>query len=68
MLCRRNAIPQVPEIVLDGAAAGEAPPPPPADAPPDREGIRTQMLNARLAGFAERDLAKMRAEAIIREP
>jgi hypothetical protein len=26
------------------------------------------LLNQRLAGFAERDLARLRAEAIIREP
>ncbi len=75
MLCSRSALPPEPEIVLDGApppaaaaatdAEAEAAP---AETGPNRDEIRAQMLNQRLAGFADRDLAKLRAEAIIREP
>lgn len=68
MLCSRSAIPVAPEIVLDGAPVAEAPVADEADAGPDREAIRAQLVNARLAGLADRDLAKLRAEAIIREP
>lgn len=67
MLCSRRALPAAPEIVLDGVAVPDAPAPEP-DAGPDREAIRNQLLNQRLAGFADRDLAKLRAETIIREP
>jgi peptidyl-prolyl cis-trans isomerase SurA len=70
MLCSRRALPAAPEIVLDGvtppaeAAAAEAD----AETGPNREEVRAQLLNQRLAGFAERDLAKLRAEVLIREP
>jgi peptidyl-prolyl cis-trans isomerase SurA len=73
MLCSRQPIP-VAEIPLtapgDAAAAAEAEAAAPADTPagPDRVAIRDRLLNQRLAGFAERDLARLRAEAIIREP
>jgi peptidyl-prolyl cis-trans isomerase SurA len=36
--------------------------------PPQRDDIRTQLINQRLGGYAERYLAELRAEAIIREP
>jgi peptidyl-prolyl cis-trans isomerase SurA len=36
--------------------------------PPQRDDIRTQLINQRLGGFAERYLAELRAAAIIREP
>jgi peptidyl-prolyl cis-trans isomerase SurA len=65
MLCARRALPPEPEIVLEGVEAPEAPVP---EAGPDREAIRNQLLNQRLAGFADRDLAKLRAETLIREP
>ena len=73
MLCSRRALPAPPEIVLDGAPApalapAAAAPTPEPEAGPDRDAIRNQLLNQRLAGFAERDLAKLRAETIIREP
>ncbi|MGL4320353.1 MAG: peptidylprolyl isomerase, partial [Paracoccaceae bacterium] len=70
MLCSRRALPEPPEIVLEGveAPAAQATAAPEPDAGPDREEIRSQLLNARLAAFADRDLAKLRAEAIIREP
>lgn len=71
MLCSRRALPAPPEIVLDGVTPPDAPPAEPdagPDSGPDREAIRSQLLNQRLAGFADRDLAKLRAEAIIREP
>ncbi|MFM2389198.1 MAG: hypothetical protein RLZZ437_753 [Pseudomonadota bacterium] len=70
MLCSRRALPAAPEIVLDGvtppaeATAAEAD----AETGPNREEVRNQLLNQRLAGFAERDLAKLRAEVLIREP
>jgi hypothetical protein len=35
---------------------------------PNRDAVRTALLNQRLAGLADRDLAELRAEAIIREP
>lgn len=35
---------------------------------PQRDDIRTQLINARLGGLAERYLAELRADAIIREP
>lgn len=35
---------------------------------PQRDDIRTQLINARLGGLAERYLAELQAEAIIREP
>jgi peptidyl-prolyl cis-trans isomerase SurA len=35
---------------------------------PQRDDIRTQLINQRLGGYAERYLAELRAEAIIREP
>ena len=35
---------------------------------PQRDDIRTQLINARLGGYAERYLAELQAEAIIREP
>ena len=70
MLCSRTAIPEptIPltepgdgeAVVEDGAAE--------ADLTPDRNAIRERMLNQRLAGFADRDLGLLRAEAIIREP
>ncbi len=68
MLCSRVALPPEPEIVLEGAvpaADGEA-----VEAPagPNREAVRNALVNQRLAAFADRDLAKLRAEAIIREP
>lgn len=68
MLCSRRALPEAPELVLEGAPAPvEGAAEEPATGP-DRAAIRDQLLNQRLAGFAERDLAKLRAEAIIREP
>ncbi len=36
--------------------------------PPQRDDIRVQLINQRLGGYAERYLAELRAEAIIREP
>jgi peptidyl-prolyl cis-trans isomerase SurA len=66
MLCARRALPPEPEIVLEGVEVPEAAAEP--DAGPDREAIRNQLLNQRLAGFADRDLAKLRAEILIREP
>lgn len=69
MLCSRRAVPAPADIVLDGVAVPDAPAPEPEpDAGPDREAIRSQLLNQRLAGFADRDLAKLRAETLIREP
>lgn len=35
---------------------------------PQRDDIRAQLVNAQLGGYAERYLAELRAEAIIREP
>ena len=35
---------------------------------PQRDDIRTQLINQRLGGYAERYLSELRAEAIIREP
>ena len=35
---------------------------------PQRDDIRTQLINARLGGYAERFLAELQAEAIIRQP
>lgn len=35
---------------------------------PQRDDIRTQLINQRLGGYAERYLAELQAEAIIREP
>lgn len=35
---------------------------------PQRDDIRTQLINARLGGYAERFLSELKAEAIIREP
>jgi peptidyl-prolyl cis-trans isomerase SurA len=70
MLCSRAAIPE-PVIPLtepgDGEAVTEADAPE-ADLTPDRNAIRERLLNQRLAGFADRDLGQLRAEAIIRAP
>jgi peptidyl-prolyl cis-trans isomerase SurA len=73
MLCGRVALPEAPEIVLEGATpaaddtgAAEAAVEEPQG--PNREAVRTALLNQRLAGLADRDLAELRAEAIIREP
>jgi peptidyl-prolyl cis-trans isomerase SurA len=75
MLCNRWALPAAPEIALEGAPEPAPPAPPPADgrvvadpSAPSRNEVRVQLLNQRLAGFADRDLAKLRAEAIIRAP
>jgi peptidyl-prolyl cis-trans isomerase SurA len=74
MLCGRVALPAAPEIVLDAATPaadapeGEAEAAPEAPAGPNRDAVRTALLNQRLAGLADRDLAELRAEAIIREP
>ena len=72
MLCGRVALPPEPEIVLEGATpaadAPDAAAAPEAPAGPNREAVRTALLNQRLAALADRDLAKLRAEAIIREP
>jgi peptidyl-prolyl cis-trans isomerase SurA len=73
MLCGRVALPPEPEIVLegatpaaqDGAETTDAAPEPQG---PNREAVRNALLNQRLAGLADRDLAELRAEAIIREP
>ena len=70
MLCSRTAIPE-PVIPLTEPGDGEAVAA--ADAPeagltPDRNAIRDRLLNQRLAGFADRDLGQLRAEAIIRAP
>ena len=35
---------------------------------PQRDDVRTQLINQRLGGYAERYLSELRAEAIIREP
>lgn len=70
MLCSRTAIP-APVIALTEPGDGEAvveEGAAEADLTPDRNAIRERMLNQRLAGFAERDLGLLRAEAIIREP
>jgi peptidyl-prolyl cis-trans isomerase SurA len=70
MLCSRTAIPE-PVIPLTEPGDGEAvaaPDAPEADLTPDRNAIRERMLNQRLAGFADRDLGQLRAEAIIRAP
>jgi peptidyl-prolyl cis-trans isomerase SurA len=70
MLCSRAAIPE-PVMPLtepgDGEAVSEADAPE-ADLTPDRNAIRERLLNQRLAGFADRDLGQLRAEAIIRAP
>jgi peptidyl-prolyl cis-trans isomerase SurA len=79
MLCARVALPPEPEIVLEGAtpaaedaegaaAEGEAEAAPEEPAGPNRDAVRNALLNQRLAGLADRDLAELRAEAIIREP
>jgi peptidyl-prolyl cis-trans isomerase SurA len=69
MLCSRRPIPEPPEIVLDGAPAPEEEAATPElSEEQEREAIRSQLLNQRLAGFADRDLAKLRAETLIREP
>ncbi len=68
MLCARRPLPPEPEIVLEGAPVPETTTAAEPAAFPDREAIRNQLLNQRLAGFADRDLAKLRAETIIREP
>jgi peptidyl-prolyl cis-trans isomerase SurA len=72
MLCGRVALPEPPEIVLEGAtpAADEAGEAEAVEEPqgPNREAVRAALLNQRLAGLADRDLAELRAEAIIREP
>jgi peptidyl-prolyl cis-trans isomerase SurA len=70
MLCSRTALPE-PEIPLTEPGDGEAVTEADAaeeDLGPDRAAIRERLLNQRLAGFAERDLGLLRAEAIIREP
>ena len=36
--------------------------------PAQRDDIRTQLINARLGGLAERYLSELKADAIIREP
>ncbi len=69
MLCSRVALPPEPEIVLEGVtpvADGEAEAEPPAG--PNREAVRASLVNQQLTGLADRDLAELRAEAIIREP
>jgi peptidyl-prolyl cis-trans isomerase SurA len=73
MLCGRVALPPEPEIVLDGAAPeadaeAEAAAAPEEPQGPNRDAVRNALLNQRLAGLADRDLAELRAEAIIREP
>jgi peptidyl-prolyl cis-trans isomerase SurA len=70
MLCSRQAIPE-PVIPLtepgDGEAVAEADATE-EDLGPDRSAIRERLLNQRLAGFADRDLGRLQAEAIIRAP
>jgi peptidyl-prolyl cis-trans isomerase SurA len=78
MLCARVALPEAPEIVLEGAtpaadapegeAEGVAEAAPEAPTGPNRDAVRNALLNQRLAALADRDLAELRAEAIIREP
>lgn len=67
MLCARNAIlPPVAATPAPAAGAGDTAVAAPVG--PDRDAIRSEILNTRLTGFADRDLAKLRAEAIIRRP
>jgi peptidyl-prolyl cis-trans isomerase SurA len=74
MLCARVALPEPPEIVLEGATPaadapeGAAAAPPEEPTGPNRDAVRNALLNQRLAALADRDLAELRAEAIIREP
>lgn len=70
MLCSRMALPE-PVIPLAAPGDGEAVAAADAaeeDLGPDRAAIRERLLNQRLAGFADRDLGRLRAEAIIRAP
>ena len=41
---------------------------PTTDVPPDRDEVRSQLLNIRLAALAESYLAELRADAILRDP
>lgn len=70
MLCARDAIlPEAPATpVAPAEAAAEGGAPADAAAGPDRDAIRSEILNRRLTGFADRDLAKLRAEAVIVRP
>lgn len=72
MLCARDAIlPEAPATPAPGApvpAAADGTPAAPVAAGPDRDAIRSEILNRRLTGFADRDLAKLRAEAVIVRP
>ncbi len=72
MLCLRQPVPELPDEIEVTAAdpgdaeqdGGEAPP----AAGPDRDAIRTRLINQKLAGLADNYLADLRANAIIREP
>lgn len=68
MLCSRN--PVLPEVAATATAAKDAEGAEAAAAPTgvDRDAVRAEILNTRLTGFADRDLAALRADAIITRP
>ncbi|WP_149142226.1 peptidylprolyl isomerase [Gemmobacter caeruleus] len=63
MLCARRPAP--PPAEAAAPAEGEAPAAPPVI---DREAVRTRLINAKIERMANQYLAKLKAEAIIREP
>ncbi|MFB2595655.1 peptidylprolyl isomerase [Paracoccus sp. p4-l81] len=64
MLCARRAILPAAPPATAGAPGSDAAP----AATPDRDAARAEVMNRRLTNFADRDLAKLRAEAIIIRP
>jgi peptidyl-prolyl cis-trans isomerase SurA len=64
MMCLRQPVPQEPEMGM-----GTEPPKPRADGKdPQREAIREQLINRKLALLSDNWLADLRANAILREP